>query len=835
MADSDEDTPKIEGEGMIFSLYEGGGISNVYPSKNISVEIFRDLIASDTYRFAIERIRSSPKEEQTRLKRDLDYATPGGVFTQRAKENLIASSGYASIDVDKLKDSLELEQVRTILKKDPYIRLMFVSPSGMGLKIIITIPFDSKNYEKYTMAYYNYLLKTYHIQGDTVTRDISRACFVSYDPSPYFNKDSINFTADIIVEKPSYDAEDEVTFESLKVDYKYTPESIIKILSFVNIKGYPDWITVLMGVKTHGFETKQDLFEIIDEWSKKQPDYKDTEDVRKAWNGIKERRGDSITIATVIDMAKKNGCQLKTIRKEQEAKHMKQEEELRLSTINDNTPDELLKNAIFFYKKGNAKIANQIMARYILKKFHLLYDEENNILKVYTARNFYEEFGEGEIKTEISLQIGHFSTNTTKSEIINKVKDFVIKTNKIKEIPLNLLPFKNGVLDLNTMTLNSHKPEDYFEYQVGFNYILDADCPVFNRFITDVCEIGSLSLIYDLGGMALYRENYLEKFFILTGEGQNGKSTFTEFLEYVIGTENKSAVPLSQIIEDRFAMARTYKKLINVATDISANTIKDASIIRAMSSRDSISAQFKFGKLFDFKPSALLIFGANTLPIFHEDVIGNYRRIETIKFPNNYGNSEDLKRHPDWKAADPELRKKLQCEKEAEGFIRYSIEALKRILKTKALSVVHATDDLKMRYIRGSNSLKYFMGECCIEENYIPSYVGTPAENYILMKDFFDEYRHFCNINKLQLFSQHKIGRLIKSREMDWGITPGYERVGGVQYNSYRGLKWKPGFPKYVIEEKEVAFTAFLTKEEERDATIPEFDDDTDDTRVTGV
>jgi len=445
--------------------------------------------------------------------------------------------------------------------------------------------------------------------------------------------------------------------------------------------------------------------------------------------------------------------------------------------------------------KPETKYANQLMAEYLSRKLILLYDPLNKILKVYGEKNYYEDIGEYIVKSKIQTLIGKHCTRYNQEEILNKLKNMAIKTTEIKPQSLNLLPFKNGVLDINTMKIREHSSQDYFEYQVPFDYDITAECPAIDAFITEVIEPELAELIYDLGGLILYRENYLEKIFIFLGKGSNGKTVIIRIFEHAVGVENCSAVTLKQLCTERFAKASTHKKLLNSGSDIGGQPIYDASPLRALSSKDTISAEFKFGDMFNFTPSATEVFSANTPPIFIEDTDGMYRRLETINFPNNYGNAEDLKEHPEWKPADPMILEKLTKEDELMGFIRKSVEHLKRIIEKKQLSVVRSTDTLRHKYLRASDSLKVFLEEQCIEAMYVPSdYLKIsreyiPAQNYILKSEFYTKYKHWCEENKLICFSANRVGRRIKG--YGFGIETGKEGKDTGKEESYRGIVWK--------------------------------------------
>ena len=62
-----------------------------------------------------------------------------------------------------------------------------VKASGDGLKWIININTAEVSHEEYFNAVANYLRQTYGLEADKSGKDVSRACFLPYDPEAYIN------------------------------------------------------------------------------------------------------------------------------------------------------------------------------------------------------------------------------------------------------------------------------------------------------------------------------------------------------------------------------------------------------------------------------------------------------------------------------------------------------------------------------------------------------------------------------------------------------------------------------------------------------------------------
>ena len=91
-----------------------------------------------------------------------------------------------AIDFDHIPD---LSDLKNNLLQDEYFEteILFYSPSGDGLKWIIPIDLAKASHQDYFKAVAAYILQSYLVKVDQSGKDISRACFLPYDPDVYIN------------------------------------------------------------------------------------------------------------------------------------------------------------------------------------------------------------------------------------------------------------------------------------------------------------------------------------------------------------------------------------------------------------------------------------------------------------------------------------------------------------------------------------------------------------------------------------------------------------------------------------------------------------------------
>jgi hypothetical protein len=108
------------------------------------------------------------------------------ITVTRRAEQLLQYSGLICIDIDKLPAN-KLKKLRDRLKLDHRVFILFTSPSGNGLKVIIKVAGGPAVHIDNFKAIENYFLHEYNLQIDPSGKDVSRLCFLSYDANCHTN------------------------------------------------------------------------------------------------------------------------------------------------------------------------------------------------------------------------------------------------------------------------------------------------------------------------------------------------------------------------------------------------------------------------------------------------------------------------------------------------------------------------------------------------------------------------------------------------------------------------------------------------------------------------
>jgi len=140
----------------------------------------------------VQQIRDGKKE----LKNTLPCILFAGQFSERNGNSLVEHSGLMCVDFDKYESIDVMNNDMVQLQKNKHFILLFISPSGNGIKGVVRIPKATKEtHPKYFKAFQETFDFDY---WDKSCSNVDRVCFESYDPDIYVNYDSVIFEPKLI-------------------------------------------------------------------------------------------------------------------------------------------------------------------------------------------------------------------------------------------------------------------------------------------------------------------------------------------------------------------------------------------------------------------------------------------------------------------------------------------------------------------------------------------------------------------------------------------------------------------------------------------------------------
>lgn len=152
-------------------------------------------------------------EENHQKQNDLKYLNLpivcwNGVFEKRNNNYIKEYSSYLALDIDNLKE-MDVIKYKNLLKQYEFIKAIFVTPSGKGLKVIVQ--HDNIN-PKLHKELFIQISKIFNIEKlDMGVSDLARGNYLSHDPNIYINEKC-----------KSYHFTEEYIYNSIIENHKYT-------------------------------------------------------------------------------------------------------------------------------------------------------------------------------------------------------------------------------------------------------------------------------------------------------------------------------------------------------------------------------------------------------------------------------------------------------------------------------------------------------------------------------------------------------------------------------------------------------------------------------------
>ena len=302
---------------------------------------------------------------------------------------------------------------------------------------------------------------------------------------------------------------------------------------------------------------------------------------------------------------------------------------------------------------------------------------------------------------------------------------------KIGQIAPNLVLYLNGVLDLDTWSLNPHSPEYFTTNILPYNYNPYAPCHQWLTFLNQVFEGDNerIELLQEWLGYLLSNSYRFQKMMLLIGPTRSGKGTISKVLEYMSGEQNFSAGSLYAFASDKFIESLRTKTVMSIGdAGPSIPRHQVGTIIERMktiSGNDAIT----FDRL--YKPSVTetlptrITIAANHTPSLFDDSGALAGRFLVLPINVTFFDCEDHF-----------LINKLTAE--LEGIAAWSLAGLHRLNTVGRFTEPQASLD-EMQYVKETYSpLARFVDEICQPD----------PESAVTSDDMYNAYRAWATLQQ---------------------------------------------------------------------------------------
>lgn len=177
-------------------------------------------------------------QNRDKYKKRLAAVTFSGLFgDRRVLDNLIQYNPLICLDFDKL-DVKKLASLKQKVNADKHTFASFISPSGNGLKVLVKVDSGVEDHTTAFQQVSDYYEQITGHQSDPAVKDITRLCFVSYDPDLYHNPESKVFN--VVINKTKAAATPQVQSKTVSLStvdhtlaFWYAAASTVQNLKFV--------------------------------------------------------------------------------------------------------------------------------------------------------------------------------------------------------------------------------------------------------------------------------------------------------------------------------------------------------------------------------------------------------------------------------------------------------------------------------------------------------------------------------------------------------------------------------------------------------------------------
>lgn len=321
------------------------------------------------------------------------------------------------------------------------------------------------------------------------------------------------------------------------------------------------------------------------------------------------------------------------------------------------------------------------------------------------------------------------------SEYLQKLQaESYVEGNYFEQSNPNFLNVQNGVLDLrkkryeggNELRIYPHNPDYRMMNILPVKYDPDTVNGEFIDFNNQIVKPDDVKILQEIGGDCLYPSYWIQKAFLFSGHGADGKTQWLNVLQEVIGKVNCSFETLQAICDNKYRVANLYKKYVNISPDLPSTAIANSAMFKALTGGDTVSAEKKNQQSFNFRNHARLIFPTNKIPSASDTTFAWWRRWIIIYFPYTFEGEKETKEY---------YKKLTDTPEKLSGILNWYIEGLQRLFKNEQYSYSKTSEDVEKEWKERANTVTAFI-ELRLQES---------TGNIHQANEIWNAYLKFCS------------------------------------------------------------------------------------------
>lgn len=332
---------------------------------------------------------------------------------------------------------------------------------------------------------------------------------------------------------------------------------------------------------------------------------------------------------------------------------------------------------------------------------------------------------------------------------------------KLNMVP-HLLPINKGrMVDLKTGKVRERNEKDYFSFECNVDVGDGTYRKEVEQLFADImASMAKTGYLRDLSGACLTGELIMRQFFILWGEGSNGKSLYINIMKRILGRFFGVAdrgIFIKDRMDNRHAGAASphiialQGKRLCVHSETEEKAMLNDNLLKTITGGDLIGGRSLYSKSYiEFYPQCKLITITNNRPEFKVKDKAFVDRLRYVPFNVSFV-KKPRKDNPLEKKMDVEVGEKA-VSLWINDIFSWMLEGAINYYKIKDLPLPKELVAAKDEYIEELNTVKRFMMECTEEKE------GSK----IKASNLYDEYCSWCSENECNKVSNKEMANTLK-------------------------------------------------------------------------
>lgn len=317
----------------------------------------------------------------------------------------------------------------------------------------------------------------------------------------------------------------------------------------------------------------------------------------------------------------------------------------------------------------------------------------------------------------------------------------------------------NGLVDVRTLltgdacdtppSIIPHTPAFFTTVKIPYEFDYSAACPIWSKFMATNFQGDQerMEILQEWFGYNLVHDLTQQKFLMLEGESNNGKSVICAALTAMLGQDNVSSVPLENFEKD-FHLTQTLGKLANIVSEAGEIEKVGEGYLKSFTSGDRMSFNRKNRDLIDTTPTARFTLSTNNRPRFSDKSGGIWRRMILMPLTHEVAKEDRVLGMDtvDWWNKTGELP----------GIFNWAMEGLRRLRQQGGFTESSINEAAKSDYRDDSNIVRQFLVE---------NYHELPDDQIQIKSkslDVYDKYRKWCAAHGNAPMADRMFGKEVK-------------------------------------------------------------------------